>query len=200
MAYLPLKTALLMAMAVTPVLRGQTPAAKTPEQIEAAYNAHKSEFDYLLGDWTFTSHNKQYGDARGVWSAVRLAEGQLLDEYRLVGDSGETWYVTTTIRNYNAVLDRWELVSADGGSGLLDFGTGQWTGNEMHIEQRFGVAGGSPSLWRIRYFDITPDSFSWRADRSIDDGKTWVQDYLTIQARRTGPSREWGPLAQARRP
>ncbi len=40
-----------------------------------------------------------YGTARGYWSAVRLAEGaQVYDEYRIVDDSDQTIYVTTTLR------------------------------------------------------------------------------------------------------
>jgi hypothetical protein len=131
---------------------------------------------------------------------VRLDEGQILDEYRVVGDSGQTYYVTTTFRNYNAVMDRWELVGADAGTGLQDMGTAQRVGAEMHIEQRFGVAYGEPSLWRIRYHDIRPDRFSWAADRSTDGGTTWDRDYLTIEARRIGPPRALPALAPARMP
>lgn len=173
----------------------QTPPKRTPEQLRASFDTHKGEFDYLLGDWEFTAESKEHGKFRGYWSAVRLDEGQILDEYRVVGDNGETFYVTTSLRNYNSVLDRWELVGADAGSGVQDFGTGRKVGAEMHIEQRFGVASGSPSLWRIRYFDIRPDRFSWSADRSPDNGKTWVEKHQTIEARRIGPPRPLGPLA-----
>ncbi len=92
------------------------------------------------------------GKGRGYWSAVRLAEGaDILDEYRVVGDNGETYYVSSTVRAYNAALDRWELISADAGRGLHDFGTARKSGDEMHIEQTFGVMSQQPSLWRIRY-------------------------------------------------
>lgn len=171
---------------------------RTPEQIEASYQAHKGDFDYLLGDWTFTAGSKEYGKMRGYWSAVRLDEGQILDEYRVVGDKEETYYVTTTLRNYNKFTDRWELIGADAGSGLGDFGTGRRAGTEMHIEQRFGEASGRPSVWRIRYYDIQPDRFSWTADRSIDGGKTWVKNHQQIEARRIGPARTLGPLAPAK--
>ena len=79
--------------------------------------------DYLLGDWEFTAVNQEYGQLRGYWSAVRLDEGQILDEYRIVGDCVETYYVTTTRRNYNGALEQWELVGADAGTGLRDVGT-----------------------------------------------------------------------------
>ena len=80
-------------------------------------------------------------------------------------------------------MDRWELVGASSGTGLLDFGTARREGDEMRIEQTFGVASGEPSVWRIRYYDIQKDRFSWTADRSTDGGKTWIKDYQQIEAR-----------------
>ncbi len=102
----------------------------------------------------------------------------------MVGDSGETFYVTTTIRNYNAGTDRWELIGMERGNGLQDIGTARRIGDEMHIEQRFGT-----SLWRIRYHDISQDGFSWSSDVSLDGGSTWQQGFMRLQARRRGPAR-----------
>ena len=181
-------------------LAGQVPH-RTNEQIKASYEAHKSDFDYLLGDWEFTAVDKQYGNMRGYWSAVRLAEGgEIVDEYRIIGDNGETYYSTTTLRAFNGALDQWELVSVDKGKGLQDFGTGHREGGEMLIEQKFGVMTPNPSLWRIRYYDIGADRFSWSADRSMDGGKTWEKNFQNLEARRIGPPRSIGPLAPARKP
>jgi hypothetical protein len=186
---------LLLAALIAPQLKAQADSSRrTPQQIKASYDAHRGDFDYLLGDWKFTGVSKQYGNFQGYWSAVSLIGGQILDEYRIAGDSGETYYVTTTVRAYNAVLDRWELIGMDSGNGLQDFGTAHKTGAEMHIEQRFGVTSRTPSLWRIRYYNIGPDRFSWAADRSLDSGKTWEKEYQTIEARRIGASRALGPL------
>jgi hypothetical protein len=185
------------AVAVT--LPGSQPVPqKTSEQIRDAVAAHRGDFDYLLGDWEFTVEDKEHGKGRGVWTAIRLAEGQVLDEYRVVGDHGETYYVTTTIRNYNAVLDRWELIGMEGGNGLQEFGTARRVGNEMHIEQKFGVMTAHPNTARIRYFAIQPDRFSWTADRSTDGGKTWIEGFTRIQARRIGPPRPWPALTLPR--
>jgi len=177
---------------------GQTPVKKTPEQIRAAYEKHKGDFDYLLGDWEFVTNNKQFGKSNGRWSAVKTATGQILDEYRLVDDKGQTFYVTATIRNYNAIADRWELIGMDDRNGLQDFGTAQRVGDEMHIEQRFGVAGGTPNTLRIRYYNITPGQFSWTADQTTDGGKTWVKDFIQIEARRIGPPRTLPQLAKSK--
>src|SRR6476619_2837894 len=173
---LPSGTWVALALSVG-LLSGQTGGVRTPEQLKAAYDAHRGDFDYLLGDWEFTAESRQYGKFRGRWSAVRLDNGAILDEYRVVGDKGETYYSTTTIRAYNAASDRWELIGMDHGGGLQDFGVAQRKGSEMHIEQKFGVANGSPSMMRIRYYNIERDRFSWTADRSTGSGKHWVERF-----------------------
>ena len=190
-----MKKTLLLVVALVSGLSAQTPAKKTPEQLEALFKQHKGDFDYLLGDWQFVANNKQFGKSNGRWSCVKTATGQLLDEYRLVDDKGATFYVTSTVRNYNAQADHWELIGMDSANGLQDFGTAQKVGSEMHIEQRFGVAGGTPNTLRIRYYNIKPDSFSWAADRSDDGGKTWTKDAILIEANRVGPPRTLPALA-----
>jgi hypothetical protein len=175
-------------------------AQKTPEQLKASFTAHHSDFDYLLGDWEFTAEDQQYGKYHGVWSAARLGEGpQILDEFRVTGDQGETYALTSTLRAYNATLDRWELVSVDKGNGLQNFGTAVKVGDEMHIEQKFGYGTAKPVVMRIRYYNIRPDGFSWVADRSVDDGKTWTASFMKIEAHRVGPPRTLDPLTRASR-
>lgn len=182
--------------AMTP-LSAQVEAKPSATQLKASYEAHRADFDYLLGDWEFTSEHKDYGKFEGRWSAVRLDTGQILDEYRVLDSEGRTYYATSTIRAYNATADRWELVGMDGGGGLQDFGTGHLVNGEMHIEQKFGMAGGKPTILRIRYYNIQPDRFSWSADRSTDGGKTWISSFQRIEARRIGPARSLGALAPA---
>jgi len=190
---------LLTGALLVSLLAAQTPVKKkSGEELKALFDAHKGDFDYLLGEWEFTTVSKEHGPGKGFWTAVRLDTGQILDEFRIVGDNRETWYVTSTLRSYNAGLDRWELVGMVGGGGLQDVGTGQRVGGEVQIEQTFGVAGGNPSILRIRYYNIQPDRFSWTADRSSDGGKTWAKDAQKIEAHRIGPARSLGALAPAR--
>ena len=191
-------TAVTVLAAGTAAAQTSAPGTRTPEQIRASYDAHKGDFDYLLGDWEFTSVSREHGAARGFWSAARMEGGHVLDEYRIVGDGGETWYHLVTLRTFNGALDQWELVSAEQGSGLRDVGTGRRVGAEMHLEQTFGAGTPTPSVWRIRYYDIRPDRFSWTADRSTDGGRSWTTGHLRIEARRIGPARTLASLAPAR--
>ena len=194
----PFLAGLVLAILATQLFSAQADSKRTPEQLKALYAAHQSDFDYLLGDWEFTSENREYGKFGGRWSAVRLETGQILDEYRVIGKNGEMFYVTSTIRAYNAAADRWELISMERG-GLQDFGTARRVGSEVQIEQKFGVASGKPTILRIRYYDIQPDRFSWVADSSKDDGRTWIKDFQRI-AHRIGPPRTMGPLAPMNKP
>jgi hypothetical protein len=190
---------LLIGALLVALLAAHPPAQKkTEKELQASFDAHKGDFDYLLGEWEFTSVSKEHGPGKGFWTAVRLTTGQILDEFRVVGDKRETWYVTSTLRSYNAGLDRWELVGMVEGGGLQDVGTAQRIGGEVHIEQKFGVATGNTSILRIRYYNILPDRFSWTADRSTDGGNTWSKEDQKIEAHRIGPPRSLGALAPAR--
>jgi hypothetical protein len=174
-------------------------ARKSDEQLAALKTAHQHDFDYLLGDWEFTGENRA-GKFRGLWTAVRLPEtGQIFDEFRLLSATGDT-FVLTTWRAYNAIEDRWELVSVDNrGTGLQNFGTAHVDGAEMRVEQKFGF--GTSLSWtsRIRYYNIQPNQFSWISDRSYDNGNTWIKDFQRIEARRVGKPRSLEPLTRANR-
>ena len=156
-------------------------------QIDAMNRIH--DFDYLLGDWEFTGTNQQYGKFHGYWSATKLADGEIFDEYRITGDHGETYYLTHTVRAYNAKLKQWDLVSTEKGGGLQNAGTGHRDGGEVRIEQTFGATTPTPSVWHIRYSDIQPDHFHWTGDRSNDNGKTWVTGFQQLEVKRIGPAR-----------
>ena len=95
-----LMTVLALASPATP--------EKTREQMKASFDAHRGDFDYLIGDWDFTAVSQQYGKFRGHWSASRLGDGAVLDEYRVLGDGGETIYATRTVRAFNETVGSYE--------------------------------------------------------------------------------------------
>ena len=115
-----------------------------------------------------------------------------------MGDAGETYYLTTTIRSYNAGLDRWELIGMEQGNGLQDFGTAQRDGNELRIEQTIrrrqrGTDSPANPLLRNRRGSLLMDERPVQGQR-----QTWVSDELRIEARRIGAPRSLDPLAAPR--
>ena len=184
---------------LTAPLFAQADSKRISEQVTPSAT-HKTDFDFLLGDWEFTSDSQQYGKFGGRWSFVRLETGQILDEYRVLGNNGQTFYLTAAIRAYNAAADRWESISMDPGAGLQGFATEERVNSEMHSEQKASGAAGKQITLRVRYYNIQPDHFSWSADRSTDGGQTWTKDFQRIEANRIGPARNLGPLTRASNP
>ena len=87
---------------------------------------------------------------------MRLVEGEeVVDDYRVVGEHGETYEPSPTITSFNAVLDQWELISVDKGKGLHGFGTGGREGGERKLN--FPVDTGA---YPARQRDATNDGSS----------------------------------------
>ena len=78
----------------------------------ACYDSHRSDpsfstagstftsFDCRLGEGQFTADSKEFGKHGGFWTAVKLVEDLTLGEHRVAGDDGETYYVTTWVKNH----------------------------------------------------------------------------------------------------
>ena len=87
--------ALILALPVTArLLRAQN--SQTPEQLRASYETRKHDFDYLLGDWEFIANG---GEFHGFWTAIRLEDGQILDQFRVTGNDGATLASTVSVRS-----------------------------------------------------------------------------------------------------
>ena len=157
--------------------------------IARSVGTHKDDFDYLLGDWAFTAESQQYGRFKGVWTAARDAAGRVVDNYRILGDGTQVYYSVLSIRAYDEKKDRWDIVSLEPGTGLQCMGSGLREGDEVHIDQTFVLRDDTRSILRITYHDITPDSFQWSADRSLDGGKTWQTNFQHLWVKRVGPPR-----------
>ena len=75
----------------------------------------------------------------------------------------------------------WEFQGLKTSRGSWDPGLAWSNGNERFVVQTF-VDGTIKA--RIRYQRVTHDHFLWRADVSIDGGKTWIPDQWILEAHR----------------
>ncbi len=58
---------LLIGALLVALLAAQTPAKKkTEKELQASFDAHKGDFDYLLGEWEFTTVSKEHGSGQGL--------------------------------------------------------------------------------------------------------------------------------------
>jgi hypothetical protein len=166
------------------------PAA--PPAVAAAVEA--TQFDFLIGQWNVEVHPKInslaamiHGTPRlvGIWKAQRAADGLgIEDELRVVDGSGNPLSSNRVRRTYDKVQARWTISETDAQRGRSSAATGQFIGGEMHLEGHYTDPEGKLTLTRTRYFNITADSFRMQQDRSTDNGQSWDEAALTIDARR----------------
>ena len=155
-------------------------------------SATPADFDFLEGKWSIVYKNALPGippNLSGTWTATKQADGRVLyDEFRILGAKGETVSLGASYRIFDHVRKQWDcryvqliLPGDDGGQRLAQWAefTAWPEGSTLRVDQH-----GPRSSLRITYYDIAKDSFRWKADVSIDGGKTWKADQIRIEARR----------------
>ena len=168
--------------------------AHGPAHIQARQGAPspgstEGDFDFLLGSWEFTAESKVPGvppKYQGRWTAERIGDGTLVeDDFTGLDDRGRRVYLGVTIRAFDAKAKRWTTAFVEPVR-YLEGQTAKWSlgtaWRERH-EMREGPLDEAKAS-RARFYDIAPDHFSWSMDRSTDGGKSWINDYLRVQARR----------------
>ena len=176
----------LPLVAAAPVQQHQ-PATRPPREA--------SQYDFLVGQWELTVTPKVSSLAarihgvprlRGSWKAWRALDGWgIVDELRIVDESGNPQGFTHFVRVYDATAKRWTISSVDVYRQQLARSTAQWQGSEMVTTSDVATdTDGKAYTTRTRVTAITPTSFRYQQDRSYDAGKTWEEGRLVITAKR----------------
>jgi hypothetical protein len=156
--------------------------------------AEASQFAFLIGQWELAVKPAASGLAQkihgvpkmaGTWKAWRAFDGfGVEDELRITDASGNPRSLSHAMRFYDAKAKRWSTTTLDVYRGVFTASTATWRDGKIIATSR-GVDGeGKAYVARTTYSDITPQSFRFRQDRSLDDGQTWTEGVLTIDAKR----------------
>lgn len=153
-----------------------------------------AQFDFLVGQWSITVKPKAtrlaekiHGVPRllGTWKAWRALDGfGVQDELRIVDGSGNPNAFSLAVRLWSAAERRWIITASDPYRGRVTSADASWNGKEMLVTGRASAAGETTTRTRSRFTDITPTSFRFVQDRSDDNGKSWDERVLTIEATR----------------
>ncbi|HYW31790.1 MAG TPA: hypothetical protein VE869_09810 [Gemmatimonas sp.] len=154
-----------------------------------------SQYAFLIGQWDVTVTPKATTLAtrihgmpklRGTWKAWRALEGfGVEDELRVVDAAGNPQLLTHFVRVYDGTARVWKVSAVDVYRATMTMSTAQWQGTEMRSTSTGMDADGKPYLTRTTLMAITPTSFRSKQDRSTDNGRTWTENYLVIDAKRT---------------
>jgi hypothetical protein len=136
-------------------------------------------YAWLIGDWIFdatihkddgTTH-KGEGEIHFIWALDGRA---IQDVWILPG-----FFYGTTLRVYDPALDAWHILWNDPLKQYYTRQLGRAQGRD--IVQDGKTADGTPVRWT--FTDVTPDSFRWRGERSLDGGASWQLQFEFIARR-----------------
>lgn len=147
-----------------------------------------TDWDFLHGmfQFRFQQRNPDGTFAQpfsGHWSGRRFnTTGAMIEDHWRPDVASRTWESGTwTYRVFDPRRQVWTIQGIEPDRGVWQPGV-TWSDDA----NRYVIQHNGPILMRIRYFNITPTSFSWRADRSTDGGQTWIRDWWSMQVTRIG--------------
>jgi hypothetical protein len=145
-----------------------------------------SDYDFLIGAWRFRFQERNDDGSyqppfEGLWVFEKKGAPNALIEDRWRADSpGSTLESGTyTYRSYNPQRKIWDMLGYSTREGEWAPGLMWADSANRYLIQHYGFG-----LMRIRYFAIQPNHFLWRADMSLDNGKTWRLDHWIMEANR----------------
>ena len=186
----PITTLILLLLISTPSAQDQSAAdVPTPDALGANFDhtavgkGTPQDFDFLIGSWNFRFQQRGDGNAYrpiqpGVWVTQKDHGGFLVEDVWRLGTSENP---TITYRVFTPARGIWEIQGTKPRTGGWDAGIAWSQGDERYLVQRFD---NGRLLVRIKYYEIRPTSFRWRADGSRDEGKTWTPDIWKMDATR----------------
>jgi hypothetical protein len=184
---------LLTLVLTCPVAAIAQDGVETAARSASSIPAEAKQFDFLLGQWQLEVHPKVsslaaiiHGAPRllGTWRAQRTSDGLgIEDEMQIVDASGNPISLNRAQRVYAPAQGLWKISGRDVTHDRSSEATGKWQGGEMRVDGHFSDAERT-TLTRTRYYGISADAFHMQQDRSIDNGQTWEEASLTIDAKR----------------
>ena len=134
-------------------------------------SAEASQFDFWVGNWELTWNVT----SKGSNTITKIMEGCTLHENffdPVLNYKGESWSV------YNPTKKIWQQTWVDNGGEYIAL-TGKFENGEMILSTQPGkLPDGKEQISRMVFYNITPKTFDWRWEASIDNGTTWKTNWL----------------------
>jgi len=183
---------LSLALAFAGIAHAQHGGGAAPAS--AAVPAEAGQFDFLVGQWELEVTPKVGGLAAmihgtpklvGSWKAWKAFDGYGVDdELRILDASGNPRALNHSQRIYDSKTQAWLISGLDVYRTRFGSASAKWKDGEMRQEGSGQSPEGKPVLTRTRFYEITPERFKMRQDRSADNGATWEEGVLTVTATR----------------
>src|SRR6267143_7030359 len=151
-----------------------------------------SQFAFIIGKWrcdiSLKGEDGTWQPYQATWVGRYILDGHVIaDEYRMTNQKGELIVHGMNFRSYSVEKKTWVMR-------WLDIRRSSWV--ELG-PQRLGGVRVSPqtitfnlvdifapdAISRVTFSNIAADHFTWREDKSLDQGRTWTE-FVVIDAHR----------------
>jgi catechol 2,3-dioxygenase-like lactoylglutathione lyase family enzyme len=137
-------------------------------------------YGWLVGDWimdaTVHAEDGSRYELEGSIHAAWVLEGRAIQDVWILPG----FFHGTTLRTYDPALDAWHILWSDPLKQYFSRQVGRPKGAAI-VQQGHNDAG---EATRWSFVDITPDSFCWNGERSLDGGATWQLQARFLARRR----------------
>lgn len=141
-------------------------------------------FDFWVGEWDLTWDAGDGKIGYGQNSITKSADGKVINECFVDLSGG---FKGQSITMYSPRLKKWKQTWMDNQGGYFDFEGISVQGapgfQTKPIERK-----GKIYIQRMRFLDISDDSFTWKWENTSDGGKTWTLAWEIHYKRRTDKS------------
>ncbi|MEQ8713923.1 MAG: hypothetical protein RIC80_12960 [Cyclobacteriaceae bacterium] len=159
----------------------------TPPAFSQADNIF-SKMDFLIGSWEFDAKSLMpdgtyqpqvfYSDVSYIFGGNASK-----DDFMFKNENGETIIYGSTIRSYDAQAGKWKMLWYNFNLSFITEMTGDYVDGEFHFNGE-GRDERGDYLEKIVFYDISENQYSWKSDKSYDNGQTWLKDFFSYTASR----------------
>lgn len=151
-------------------------------------NEEFNKMNFLLGDWKLNSkYLKQDGSfGSAVYrSSVEYTLGRnaTADYFCLIGPDGSLDTNGITVRTYDKRSKKWRMIFYTKDLNFYTIFSGDYIDGEFIFEGK-GIEYGRKFMEKVKFYNITESSYSWKMNRSYDNGKTWIENVFSYDAER----------------
>ncbi len=170
--------AVMLLIAAGQVLAQETKGKEAPAMPPMGPPEEMKQLAPLVGTWDFAMKmimnptDTNWMDSKGTTTYEMAYGGAALRsiiEEPMMGQS--FWGGELTC--YNRETKKWQSVWVDNMSAKLTMFAGTKTPDGMILEGQ-EMVNGVPTLNRMTSYNMTPTTFDWKGEMSVDNGKTWI--------------------------
>lgn len=155
-----------------------------PEGMHAQAPLETAQFDFIIGEWessySFRVSRATPGRAemQGTWKAYYGWDGfAIYDDWSRKG--GRPGNSGPAIRSFDPLTKKWVMhyIPINQPMATVWRLVGEFDDEGLHADMTGQDPDGTVFRQRVHFVDLTENSFTWRSDRSYDDGATWIEDW-----------------------